>query len=360
VLRGSVGQGSLSIKLFYAMNITGGSTTITLSSSPIDVGIHAVEYSGVATGTALDVTNTAVANGNTTTTPTSGSFTPAVGDLVYAYFGDEATGQTSITAGTGYTIISATGNHADASENNLAAASGPQTTSFTVGTATQTWALYVAAFKASGSGGSTLLCGTADDGLVHVPPNYSCSSPPCTTNPFPPPAKGASYVDPQYGCSVQRLTDAVGDHLTASAHHQYSTITPINSNDTYVMILLNDGNLEIVDTSGGVIVPAGTLQANTADLPWDISVPTRFYYANGTAIIQGDIQGLPTCAATHNCTVQSTTIKDFSGTYSSIQIPDQEDISDDGDHLWLVGDTSTTHKAFLFTISTNSRDGSVA
>jgi hypothetical protein len=206
----------------------------------------------------------------------------------------------------------------------------------------------------SGSGVSSppgSVCGKLDDGLVHVPPNYSCGSPPCATNPFPPPAKGTSYTDPQYGCSVTRLTDVVADHLGVAAHHEYGTITPINADDTDVMILLEDGSLQIVDTTGGVVVPVANMPGtNTGNVPWDISIPTRFYYTSGTAILRGDIAGLPGCASTHNCSVASTLLHDFTGTYSSVLIPDQEDISDDGDHLWLVGDTS----AFLYTISTNT------
>ena len=149
VLRGPAGQGELSIKLFYATNIKGGDTTITLSSSPGDVGIHAVEYSGVAPDTALDVISTALADGGTTT-PTSGSFTPTEGDLVYAYFGDEGTAQSAITAGPGYSMITATGGHVDASQDNLAS-SGTQTASFTLGATTWGWALYVATFRPSAS-----------------------------------------------------------------------------------------------------------------------------------------------------------------------------------------------------------------
>jgi hypothetical protein len=150
---------------------------------------------------------------------------------------------------------------------------------------------------------------------------------------------------------VTRLTDAKGDGLGAAAHHNYGTITPINADDTYVMINLENGTKEIVDTSGGVIVPVANMPSSSSQqLPWDIGVPTRFYFASGTKIGRGDIAGLPGCASTHNCTVTSTTLHDFSGTYSGIQIPDEEDISDDGDHLWLVGDTS----AFLYTISTNT------
>ena len=195
------------------------------------------------------------------------------------------------------------------------------------------------------------VCGKLDDGLVHLPPSYSCSSPPCAASPFSPPARGASYTDPQYGCSVTRLTNAVADNLGAAAHHQYGTITPINADDTYVIVLLENGSQLIVDTTGSVIVPVANMPGTSSgNVPWDIATPTRFYYTAGTTIRRGDISGLPACASTHNCTVTSTTLHDFAGTYANVLIPDQEDISDDGDHLWLVGDT----KAFLYTISTNT------
>jgi len=195
------------------------------------------------------------------------------------------------------------------------------------------------------------ICGKLDDHLVHVPPSYSCAGGTCTGNPFLPPGKGASYVDPQFGCTVTRITDALGDGLGAAAHHNYGTITPINANDSYVMINLENGSKQIVDFSGGVIVPVGNMPPSTSQqLPWDMTVPTRFYYASGTKIARADIAGLPGCATNHNCTVTSTTLHDFSGTYASIAIPDEEDISDDGDHVWLVGDTF----AFLYTLSTNT------
>ena len=194
-------------------------------------------------------------------------------------------------------------------------------------------------------------CGKPDDGLVHTPPSYSCGSGSCAISSFPPPAKGSNYVDPEYGCTVRRLTDVVRDHLGAAAHHQYGTITPINADDTYVMILLENGSMEVVDTSGGVIVPVANMPGTSSgNVPWDTSVSTRFYYSTGAKIMRGDIAGLPRCASTHNCKVASTTLHDFSRIYSSVMIPDQEDISEDGDHLWLVGDT----KAFLYRITTNT------
>jgi hypothetical protein len=201
-------------------------------------------------------------------------------------------------------------------------------------------------------------CGTPNDKAIHTPPSYTCGTPPCASNPFPPPVKGSPYVDPvqdpahpinpQNRCVITRLTDAAGDNLGAAVHHQYGTINPINATDTYVMLLLEDGNTEIVDTSGNVIVPVSNMPGtNTRDMPWDLSISTRFYYAVGKTIDAGDITGLPQCAAQHNCTITTTTLTTFSA-YATVEIPDQEDISDDGNHLWLVGDT----KAFLYTIST--------
>jgi hypothetical protein len=200
-------------------------------------------------------------------------------------------------------------------------------------------------------GSSNAICGKLDDGLVHLPNAYSCATAACATNPFAPPAKGSSYQDPQYGCSITRLTDAVSDNLGTAAHHNYGTVSPVSANDSYVMINLENGSKEIVDTSGGVVVPVANMPpANSQQLPWDIVIGTRFYYTTGATVQRADIAGLPACLSSHNCTVTSTKLHDFSVTYASVQIPDQEDISDDGDHLWLVGNSS----AFLYTISTDT------
>ena len=198
---------------------------------------------------------------------------------------------------------------------------------------------------------SGAVCGKLDDGLSHPPPSYSCLLAPCTTNPFPPPTRGNSYTDPQYGCSITRLTDAVGDRLGTAAHHNYGTVTPVNANDSLVMINLENGAKEIVDLAGNIVVPVANMPStNSQQVPWDISIATRFYYTTATAVRRADINGFPACASSHSCSVTSTTLRDFAGSFANVQIPDQEDISDDGDHIWLVGDTS----AFLYTISINS------
>jgi hypothetical protein len=341
VLRGPAGQAPTSIKLFYAMNIAGGNTTITLSSSPADVGIHAVEYSGVATGTSVDVTNTAVAAAGSTT-PTSGSFTPTAGDLIYVIFADEGTAQSTINAGSGYALITATGNHVDGSEDNLSATAGAQTASFTLGTTTYSWALYVATFKPASS--NALNCGKLNDTNVYTPPTYDT---------FTPPAKGQSYIDPVFGCTITRITDAAANGWVAAAHF-YSLETPFNADDSYVFVFngFTGGSPTIVDLSGNTVVPTSNMPGfnSAVGLVWDLTNPKVFYYTSGQQLIKGTISG-----TSPNATVASTSLATFSQ-YASVVIPDDIDLSSDGLHLWLA-DCYQNCTGYIFLVTLNAGNG---
>src|SRR5579872_7348059 len=104
-------------------------------------------------------------------------------------------------------------------------------------------------------------CGQADDGLIHTPPVYDS---------FAPPAEGQSYVDPQYGCTVTRLTDSMLDTPVVPRHHYYSTLTPFNANSSLIMVFLDSGTNEIRDMRGNIVVPtAGMPASNTGVEPWD-------------------------------------------------------------------------------------------
>src|SRR5215472_5048135 len=66
-------------------------------------------------------------------------------------------------------------------------------------------------------------CGLPDDRQVHLPPNWIS---------FLPPAKGQSYVDPGFGCTVTRLTDSSKDDSLSDGMHPgfvnyYSTFSPV-------------------------------------------------------------------------------------------------------------------------------------
>src|SRR5260370_19618546 len=175
------------------------------------------------------------------------------------------------------------------------------------------------------------LCGSRDDGLVHVPPRF---------NDFTPPGKGESYTDPQYGCTVVRLTDAKSQ-FNLAVPHQYSTISAVNQDDTRVMLITEWGQGAIVDVAGDVVVaPRDFPGTNAGNMPWARHPAEAFYYTNGNTLYRGSISGQA---------VKSTRLHAFVR-YHSVMIPGQEHLSEDGDHLWMVGGS----QAFLYTISTNT------
>ena len=267
---------------------------------------------------------------------------------MYTYFADEGTAQSTITPGTGYTIVTATGDHVDASEDNPSAAAGAQTASFTLGTTSYGWALYVATFKPSNSSSGTLTCGKPNDITVYPPQNYDT---------FVPPAVGHSYTDPTFGCKITRITDAASMQAT-SANHYYSTVTPFNANDTYLYLFnsVNGGSPMITDMSGNMIVPStGMPASNSLIVVWDTTNPNVFYYTSGNQFFMGTISGTPP-----NVSVSSTLLATFSQ-YSSVVIPADMDISNDGLHIWLTSAPSMggyQYTADVFLVTLNAGNGS--
>ena len=174
-----------------------------------------------------------------------------------------------------------------------------------------------------------------------MPPNYDT---------FTPPAKGQSYTDPVFGCTVTRVTDATSASFGAT--HFYNTITPFNADDSYLMLdNSGNGNPAIVDLSGNTVVPQSNMPgSNSQSLPWDTTNPKVFYYTSGNQFIKGIITGTPP-----NATVTSTVLATFSQ-YGSVVVPGDMDISNDGLHIWLtsapdMGGDSYTADVFLVTLN---------
>jgi fibronectin type 3 domain-containing protein len=143
--------GALANQIFYyATNIKAGANTITIAG-PADtdaVGITIAEYSGIAATNTLGITSTIAAPG-LTTTPKSNVFTPSTsGSLILAAFADQGYTQSAITAGAGYTMVLADGNHADALEAATNLPLTPQTAAFGLVNPTDIWVIYVAEFRA--------------------------------------------------------------------------------------------------------------------------------------------------------------------------------------------------------------------
>ena len=180
-------------------------------------------------------------------------------------------------------------------------------------------------------------CGKLNDTNVYLPPNYDT---------FTPPAKGGSYSDPVFGCKITRITDAVSMGWV-SANHFYNTVTPFNANDTYLYLFngFSGGPPMITDLTGNTIVPSSNMPgSNSAIMVWDTTNPNVFYYTSGNQFIKGTITG-----TSPNATVTPTVLATLP--YTSV-IPADEDISDDGLHIWLADCfQDCTGNVFLVTLN---------
>src|SRR5262249_55526521 len=150
-----------------------------------------------------------------------------------------------------------------------------------------------------------VVCGRADDGLVHLPPRF---------NDFIPPGRGESYIDPQYGCAGVRLTDAKSQFRLA-VQHEYSTISAVNQDDRRVMLITEWGQGAIVDMAGNVVIEPHDFPAiNAGNVPWAKHPSDAFYYTRGNVLYRGLISG-------H--TIKSTSLHVFAD-YPKVMIPDEE------------------------------------
>ena len=137
----------ITLAIFYAENISGGSNTIQVSDSQSGIlRLAILEYTGVATTNSLDVT--AAAQG-TSTAPTTGNVaTTANGDLLIGVImtADPA----SVTAGTGFTLRDAVPANPSAKlavEDRVQPAAGSTAGTASLG-ATTSWGAVFAAFRA--------------------------------------------------------------------------------------------------------------------------------------------------------------------------------------------------------------------
>jgi hypothetical protein len=107
------------------------------------------------------------------------------------------------------------------------------------------------------------------------------------------------------------------------------------------MLITEWGQGTIVDMAGKVVVEPRDFPAiNAGNVPWALRPSDAFYYTTKSVLYRGVISGHA---------VKSTALHVFTE-YPTVTIPDEEDLSEDGDHLWIVGGK----EAFLYTISANT------
>jgi hypothetical protein len=206
-----------------------------------------------------------------------------------------------------------------------------------------------------GSPGAPATCGLATPVVRGIPQSNTSPMPAPNYTTFLPPAKGGTYIDQNFGCPITRLTDGPVDYGKGKAvHHFYSSMTAMNSNDTYVIVLRSDDEWYVIDISGRVIVqPGGAFgEVSGGGSPplWSISEPKTLYWEAGNKLVKGVINSA-------KGTVTKTTLHSFTQ-YKNVYIggPNSEtDVSVDGDHLPVVGvDSSKNQWLFAYTISTDT------
>ncbi|HVN19985.1 MAG TPA: polysaccharide deacetylase family protein [Dongiaceae bacterium] len=192
-------------------------------------------------------------------------------------------------------------------------------------------------------------CGVSGDTSVHQPTSYDN---------FAAPSLGQSYVDPQFGCQITRLTDAIGNPGsqtcsggTCQARLFYPLVAPDNADHTLLHTVLN-GLPAIVAGPDSAAAPPGTIIVKQSSFPtanltsqsfvvWDRVNPLVFYYTATNQFVMGKVTGLPGCAATSSCTITSTTLATLSN-YTAISLAADEDISEDGLHYWVMAHSNAT------------------
>lgn len=191
-------------------------------------------------------------------------------------------------------------------------------------------------------------CGLLNDTAMRLPSAWET---------FAPPAVGQSYVDPAFGCTVTRITNAAIDETLwdgsrpAFMNH-YSTWSALNSNDTLILVASNDGWWRIRRIDGGVAVTVAAMPLmNNGHPVWDATDPAVFYYALGNTLFRGRIVYIGTSAGTVG-TVTTVVERAFTE-YSGIVSPDSADLSQDGSSIALVGkNANSTMDIFVWNLAT--------
>ena len=162
-------------------------------------------------------------------------------------------------------------------------------------------------------------------GGLEFPPNYDT---------FQPPAVGGSYVDPVFGSTLTRISNALGTLDADPAHgggylpwisNEYSTMSAFNGDNS--SILLFHQSYFGLYSGAGVYLRDLPLEINASSEPrWSRTDNHTLYYHHANQLKTYDIS---------NCAM--TVVHTFSE-YSVISGLGESDISFDGDHFVFAGD----------------------
>jgi Abnormal spindle-like microcephaly-assoc'd, ASPM-SPD-2-Hydin/Protein of unknown function (DUF1573) len=206
--------------------------------------------------------------------------------------------------------------------------------------------------SATSGGAGAPTCGKNNDTAIEVPSDWST---------FVPPAKGQSYVDSSFGCTVTRITDVSSEDWEPACNGSgcymplnmgYATVSPFNADDTYLMLANGWNSHFVVDLRGNIVVPIANMpdcnnssycnldnSSNDGWFYWDATDPAVFYYTSGNSMMKGTISGSK---------VSTTVVHQFME-YAAIDFFDKTDLSEDGAHVVITaGDTTGSSPLNIF------------
>jgi hypothetical protein len=160
----------------------------------------------------------------------------------------------------------------------------------------------------------------------------------------PPPA-GQSYVDPVFGTTIRRLSDAQGQRNSADTGsvafivNEYSTVSPFNQ-DNSRLLLQHQSYFALYDGEGRYQGDLPFEIGASSEPRWSRAEPNLVYYVHANSLKSYDVAtGVPTVVRTFT-------------EYTRVSGLGESDICFDGDHLVLVGD----HRdIFVYELSTGTK-----
>ena len=324
----------------FAVVLSNTAGTVTSAAATLTVNAATLLLNSSATSLDFGSVNTTSSSAQNVTFTNAGNSDVSISNVSVSGAGFDATGLS-----TGQTLTP--GQTATLSVTFAPAASGSASGSVAVASnatnSPSTLTLTGTGVTPTSSTG-TPTCGKSGDSTNYVPTDWTT---------FLPPGKGQSYVDPTFGCTVTRVTDASSEVWSGSfflpLNMGYATVFPFNANDSYLM--LSDGwrRYFVTDLSGNVIVPLSNMPPmNNTWVLWDATNASVFYYTYGNSLMKGSISG---------STVSTSTVHQFSE-YAAINFMDETDVSQDGAHVVIVGgDTSgsSPENVFVYDFVTNTK-----
>lgn len=171
---------------------------------------------------------------------------------------------------------------------------------------------------------------------LEPPPNYDT---------FQPPVVGGTYVDPVFGSTIKRVSNALGTTNADAGgdltwiENEYSTASPFNS-DNSKFILVHQSYFALYDGAGFYIRDL-PLEINSASEPrWSRKDNVTLYYHTGNML------------KSYNISTGSIGVVHTFSEYTSISGNGEMDISSDGDHLVYCGDG---RYVFVYQISADKK-----